>query len=79
MVRQGLNNINAIYLPNTNQDLVSEGISNVNYFRIIFNEYFNAEFELLDDKYFWMEPSNPPFKMIEVTEIIRNEDESQND
>ena len=79
MVRQGLNNINAIYLPNTNQDLVSEGISNVNYFRIIFNEYFNAEFELLDDKYFWMESSNPPFKMIEVTEIIRNEDESQND
>ena len=54
MIKQGLNNINAIYFPNRHEDLSYDRISNVNSFRIIFNEYFNAEFELLEDKYFWM-------------------------
>ena len=76
MIKQGLNNINAIYFPNTTNNFSYEKISNVNSFRIIFNEYFNTEFELLDDKYFWMESSTPPFNIIDVTKIIRNGDES---
>ena len=79
MVKQGLNNINAIYFPNRHEGLVDEEISNVNSFRIIFNEYFNAKFELLDDKYFWMESGKPSFKIIDVTEIIENRNESNND
>ena len=79
MIKQGLNNINAIYFPNRHEDLVYEDISNVNSFRIIFNEYFNAKFELLDDKYFWMESGKPSFKIIDVTEIIENRNESNND
>ncbi len=76
MIKQGLNNINAIYFPNRHEDLAYEDISNVNSFRIIFNEYFNAEFELLEDKYFWMELGEPPFKIIDITEIIENRNES---
>jgi hypothetical protein len=76
MIKQGLNNINAIYFPNTTNNFSYEKISNVNSFRIIFNEYFNTEFELLNDKYFWMESSTPPFTIIDVTKIIRNGDES---
>jgi hypothetical protein len=74
MIKQGLNNINAVYFPN-NKNLVYDGMSNVNYFRVIFNEYFNAEFELLNDKYFWMDSDEPPFNIIDVTKIIENEDE----
>ena len=76
MIKQGLNNINAIYFPNRHENLVDEEISNVNSFRIIFNEYFNAEFKLLEDKYFWMESGKPEFKITDVTEIIENRNES---
>ena len=76
MIKQGLNNINAIYFPNRHEDLAYEEISNVNSFRIIFNEYFNAKFELLEDKYFWMEFGKSPFKIIDITEIIENRNES---
>ena len=79
MIKQGLNNINAIYFPNRHGDLAYDEISNVNTFRIIFNEYFNSNFELLEDKYFWMESGDPPFKIIDVTEIIKNGNELNND
>lgn len=79
MIKQGLNNINAIYFPNRHEDLSYDRISNVNSFRIIFNEYFNAEFELLEDKYFWMESGKPEFKITDVTEIIENRNESDNE
>jgi len=79
MIKQGLNNINAIYFPNRHEGLAYDKISNVNSFRIIFNEYFNAEFKLLEDKYFWMESGKPEFKITDVTEIIENRNESDNE
>jgi hypothetical protein len=75
MTKQALNNINAIYLPNIDDDFTHTKISNVNTFRVIFNEYFNSEFELLDEKYFWMELGEPPFKIKDVTKIIKNNGE----
>ena len=75
MIKQGLNNINAIYFPNITDEFPYEKISNVNTFRIIFNEYFDSEFELLNNKYFWMELGKPPFKIIDVTKIIESKDE----
>jgi hypothetical protein len=76
MIKQALSNINAIYFPNIDDDFLYEKITNVNAFRIIFNEYFNAEFKLLDNRYFWMELGEPPFKINDVTKIIENNDES---
>jgi len=70
MIRKGHNNLNAYYLPNGSKSLY-ETISPVNSFRVIFNEYFNADFELLEDKYYW-ESLDRPFDIRDVTEILMN-------
>ena len=43
----------------------------MNSFRVIFNEYFNADFELLEDRYYW-ESLDRPFDIRDVTEILMN-------
>lgn len=49
VIRMG--NFNAYYLPGkSGEDLFSEHFTNVNTFRIIFNSYFNGNYELLEDK-----------------------------
>ena len=70
MIIQALNNINAYYFPDGNYNLLYQEMSPVNLFRIIFNQYFSAEFELIDDRYYWMTSSQPPFEIIDVTDII---------
>jgi len=70
MIRKGHNNLNVYYLPNGSKSLY-ETISPVNSFRVIFNEYFNADFELLEDKYYW-ESLDRPFDIRDVTEILMN-------
>jgi hypothetical protein len=42
-------NLNAVCLPNKNYSLFYDSITNVNQFRIIFNEYFNQHLPLLKD------------------------------
>ena len=44
---------NAYYLPPAGSDLLYESISPVNSFRVIFNHYFDADFDLLKDKSFY--------------------------
>jgi len=70
MIRKAHNNLNVYYLPNGSKSLY-ETISPVNSFRVIFNEYFNADFELLEDKYYW-ESLDRPFDIRDVTEILMN-------
>lgn len=70
MIKQGLNNLNAYYFPNEKQNKLYNNISPVNTFRIIFNEYFDADFELLDDRYYWIKNDKKPYDMKDVTEII---------
>ncbi len=41
--------LNAMYLPGMDYDELSESISPVNTFRLIFNHYFGAEYPLLED------------------------------
>ncbi|MCP4565951.1 MAG: LTA synthase family protein [FCB group bacterium] len=41
--------MNAIYLPKGPVESFYDGISSVNTFRLIFNEYFNTDFDLLTD------------------------------
>ena len=40
MIIQSLNNFNAYYLPDVEKDLIYDGMTPVNTFRIIFNTYF---------------------------------------
>jgi len=70
MIKQGLNNLNAYYLPNGVENSLYDTISPVNIFRIIFNEYFNANFELLDDKYYWAVSDDKPYDLRNVTKIL---------
>jgi hypothetical protein len=42
--------LNAYYLPGAEQNVLYPSITPVNTFRIIFNIYFNTDFELLPDK-----------------------------
>jgi hypothetical protein len=46
--------LNAYYLPGVSGDVVYDEISPVNTFRVILNEYFNANLELLPDRTFFM-------------------------
>jgi len=41
--------LNAMYLPGMDQSVIRESLSPVNTFRLIFNHYFNADYELLSD------------------------------
>jgi hypothetical protein len=42
--------LNAYHLPGDGRQLLDNAVSPVNTFRIIFNHYFNASYELLDDR-----------------------------
>ena len=51
--------LNAYYFPEQDYDALYPSISPVNSFRVVLNQYFGADFELLDDRsYFasWMSP-----------------------
>jgi len=52
-LKQRFSNLNAIYLPNGTDDIFYEGITSVNLFRVIFNEYFDTSYDVLDDKMFY--------------------------
>jgi hypothetical protein len=41
--------LNAMYLPGMDYDILSDNISPVNTFRLIFNHYFSADYPLLED------------------------------
>ena len=55
-----MGNFNAFYVPDDMRDLLSEPITPVNTFRLIFNSVFNSSYEILDDKVFisWKEAKN---------------------
>ena len=70
MIIQSLNNFNAYYLPDVEKDLIYDGMTPVNTFRIIFNAYFNQNFEILEDRHFWVNSGRAPYNFLEVTDII---------
>ncbi len=51
--------LNAYYLPGGGSSYLYEHITPVNTFRIIFNHYFNADLELLDDTSYYSEYYKP--------------------
>ncbi len=61
--------LNAYYFPGNNNEELYSSISPVNTFRVVFNQYFNANFPLLEDKsYFssWIRP----YEFIEITDRL---------
>jgi hypothetical protein len=44
---------NAYYFPNTNSTIIYDGITPVNSFRLMLNNYFNGNYDLLEDKMYF--------------------------
>lgn len=65
-VKERFSILNAVYLPGGGSPAFYERISPVNTFRIIFNEYFKTDYELLADRSFYATWAHP-YNFIEVT------------
>ena len=71
MVLQRLSILNAYYVPEISENQFYENITPVNSFRIIFNDYFNGSYKILEDRNYW-NTGDAPWDFHDVTEIIGN-------
>jgi hypothetical protein len=69
-LKEKMSILNAYYFPPGSQAVLYDSISPVNTFRTIFNEYHNANFEILEDRHFFLDKENV-FKTIDVTNNLR--------
>lgn len=64
--------LNAYYLPNVDKSTLYPSITPVNSFRLIFNLYFNTDFELLPDKsYFFTDSRRIYSGFYDITDRIK--------
>ncbi len=69
---QRLRNFSAIYFPDSEKrSQLSDDITLVNTFRIVFNTYFGSDYEILEDKMYWGK-NHRPFNFIDVTDFVLN-------
>ncbi len=66
-LHERMSNLTALHLPGTSDILPYDSMTPVNIFRLIFNRYFGASYEKLDDKNFFMK-MNAPYDFIDVTD-----------
>ena len=74
LIIERMSNLNAIYFPNGNYEAFSEYITPVNSFRIIFNEFFDANYTLLEDNMYWSTGSQP-YAHKDVTNLLLKDNE----
>jgi hypothetical protein len=53
IIKERMSNLNALFLPGSQNVKLSKVMSNVNTFRLIFNHYFGMQFPLLKDECYW--------------------------
>jgi len=68
MLRESTFILNAYYMPDGGISLLYDDISPVNTFRLIFNAYFDQDYELLEDRSYYS-PYWLPYDFYDVTEI----------
>jgi hypothetical protein len=68
-LREKMRILNAYYLPNVSKDVFYPSISPVNSFRLVFNLYFDTDFELLPDRSYAYYKDHP-YKFFDVTTIV---------
>ena len=66
---RGFNTISAFYFPG--KDLEIQEVSSVNTFRIFFNTYFDANYEILDDRHIWYTAEHP-YRFTEIPNDFKN-------
>jgi len=71
-MKKRLSILYAIYIPNADTKSFSKNISPVNTYRIIFNNYFETNLEILDNRYYWHTYSNEidDNRFKDITEIM---------
>jgi len=74
LIIERMSNLNAIYFPNGNYEAFSEYVTPVNSFRIIFNEFFDASYTLLEDSMYWS-TNNTPYAHKDVSDILLKDNE----
>ena len=70
MVIERMSNLNAIYFPNNDYNKIHD-LTPVNTFRIIFNEYFNEENMLYENRSYWSN-SDKPYQYKDVSDILKD-------
>jgi len=60
--------LNAYYFPDGGYEMLYSGISPVNSFRVVLNQYFGGDYDLLPDKHYYSKWSFP-FEFVEVTDL----------
>lgn len=70
MLRERTRIFNAYYLPLDGNKLLYDSVTPVNTFRLIFNFYFNTDYELLDDLIYYSTYENP-YKLVNVTDKVK--------
>jgi hypothetical protein len=65
--------LNAYYFPRGDYESLYDGISPVNSFRVVFNQYFGTDFELLPDEIYAHADDDHVYDFIRVTEPIREQ------
>jgi len=61
--------LNAYYFPGQGKDILYDSITPVNTFRLIFNTYLNADFEILEDRNYFSHRERP-LEFIDVTDMV---------
>jgi len=73
-LKQKMRILNAYYLPNVDYErYLYPSITPVNSFRLVFNLYFDTEFDLLDDRSYAIHSHKYPYKFLDVTERLRHD------
>ena len=68
-IEQMMSTFSAYYLPGIEKNLSYDVITPVNTFRIIFNSYFNTDYDLLENKICLIDEHGPEY-FIDVTDIL---------
>jgi hypothetical protein len=74
-LKEKLGILNAYYLPNVDKEFLHPSITPVNSFRLIFNLYFNADFELLPDESYAFVDEDHLYEFFNVTDQVEHENE----
>ena len=68
-IQERMSILNAYYLLGKDTELIYDGVTPVNSFRLILNEYFNGDLEILDDKSYFSSYQYP-YNFTDVTSIL---------
>lgn len=70
-LREKMGILSAYYLPNVDNSVLYPSITPVNSFRLVFNLYFDTNFELLPDRVYAFHSNRYQYKLFDVTDKLK--------